>query len=992
MYKTNLHILTMKNIALLFVFLTIRLFSYGQNINTCATDNMHKKLLLSDPKYAKSVQENELKIKNYLNSNLSKSNSKITIPIVVHVIHTGEALGVGNNISDNQIFSAIDTLNARYSNAHGTSVDTEIEFVLAKRDPNGNPTTGINRVDGSVVPNYATKGVNAQNTDGASETDIKALSIWPNNHYYNVWVISEIDNNNGGFGIQGYAYFPGASPSIDGTIIMNSCFGSIGTVNSWNNQSRTFVHELGHGLNLFHTFQGDNDGTTCPTGNGDFVADTDPHIRASSNCPTGVNACTGNSIDGVTSNFMNYSNQSCALNFTAGQKTRMRAALSTSRPALISSLGGTAPNSFAVASNCTPTTSDLSNSFGIGIFSFSLGDLTVPSSGAVVDGGYVDNTKLQSVNVTAGSTYQIAISTGSANDEDIKVYIDYNNNGDLSDIGEEVFSSNQSKTHTGFVAIPSTGVTTNTPLRLRAISDFHTSTITDACYNPNTGQAEDYEIIISPSSSGSNAVTTNLHPKSCSETSLNLSMGMILANPLSGATQYRFRFNGGNLVNQEFVRSSNRLYLGSVSSLAYNETYQVDVAAEIGGQWTNYDLACSISTEDLSALDLTLHPEFCGITQIDHKMGFVKFYTRNDASNYRLRFNGVGVSNIEVTTANNRLYLAQVPGMRFGETYSVEVAAFVRGNWTNYGSVCNISTKPISSVDVKLHPRFCSATNVNHKLGFIQYYQNAAATNYRVRFNGPGVSNFERTTIRSRVYLSGVPGMLYGSTYTVDVDAFIDGSWIGYGTSCTFTTMSLSSSQSTLHPQYCGATNLHERYSFIQYYKKKDATNYRIRFDGPGVNSFVRETTNQRVYLAGIPGIQRGATYTVDVNVFLEGQWIGYGNTCNITIRPNNQIISSNSFSEGEDVNSINNLTVYPNPNKNERTYIQFNSLHKELNERGKLDVYNTEGKLLFSKEINIIDGKSYSFFNDNKMLENGIYFIKITNSKESITEKLIIH
>lgn len=970
--------------SLLFIFL---LSIKAQTTELCATDQMHEKLLISNPNYAIKFNANKSAIKNYLNSNQNKSGSKITIPIVVHIIHIGEAIGVGNNISDAQVFSAMDTLNARYSNLHGTSVDTEIEFVLAKRDPNGNPSTGINRINGSVVPNYATKGINANNSDGASEADIKALSVWPNTHYYNVWVISEIDDNNGGFGIQGYAYFPGVSPSIDGTVIMNTCFGSIGTVNSWNNQSRTFVHELGHGLNLYHTFQGDVNGTTCPTGNGDEVSDTDPHIRASSNCPTGVNSCTGNSIDGVTSNFMNYSNQSCALNFTTGQKDRMRAALSVSRPALISSKGATVPASYAKNAVCTPITTNLSNNFGIGITSFSLNNVTVVSSGAVNDGGFVDNSKLQSISVTSGDSYPINVITGNSNDEDVKVYIDYNNNGDLSDLGEEVFSSNQARTHTGNISIPSSGVITGTPLRLRVISDFFVENISGPCYNPNTGQAEDYEIVISSSSNG-NVVTTNLHPSSCGETDLDLSMGMIQANPLAGATSYRFRFNGGSLTNEEVIRTSNRLYLGSLSNLASNQTYQVDVAALINGTWTNYDLACSITTEDLSGLDLTLHPEFCGITQIDHKMGFIKFYTRNDASNYRLRFNGVGVSNIEVTTPNNRLYLSQVNGMRYGETYSVEVAAFVRGTWRSYGSICNIATKPLSSVDVKLQPQYCGTSNINHKLGFVQYYQNRAATNYRVRFNGPGVSNVEITTINKRVYLNGVSGMLYGSSYTVDVDAFIDGAWIGYGTSCSFTTMNLSASQSTLHPQYCGATNMHERYSFIQYYQKRGATNYRIRFDGPGVNSFVRETTNQRIYLAGIPGIQKGATYVVDVDVFTDGQWVGYGNTCTITIRPDNQIV--NSFIDNTTLNGA-QLTIYPNPNSNQRTFIQFNSINKELNEQGQVDIFDVKGRLVFTKKVNIIDGRLYTFFNDDNLLNDGIYFIRVTNSESSITEKLII-
>ncbi len=978
----------MKNL-LLISLLFILSKSFSQTTDLCATDEMHKKLLINDPTYANRINQNELEIKNYLSQNLSKSNSKITIPIVIHIVHIGEPLGVGNNISDNQIFSAIDTLNARYSNLHGSSVDTEIEFILAKRDPNGNPTTGINRVDGSVIANYASKGVNANNSDGASEADIKALSIWPNTHYYNVWVISEIDDNNGGFGIQGYAYFPGASPRIDGTIIMNTCFGSIGTVNSWNNQSRTFVHELGHGLNLYHTFEGDNNGTVCPTGNGDFVADTDPHIRASSNCPSGINSCTGNSIDIVTSNFMNYSSQSCALNFTSDQKIRMRAALETSRPGLVSSLGATLPASYSINASCTPITANLSNNFGIGIRSLSFSNIKFNSEGSVLDGGYVDNSKLQSISVIAGNTYPLSITTGIANDEDVKMYIDFNNNGDFTDLGEEVFSSNQNKTHSGNIIIPSTGVTTNAPLRLRLISDFHSQNISGPCYHPNTGQAEDYEIVISPAISN-NSVTTTLHPNYCGETNLDLSMGMIMANPLSGATSYRFRFNGGGLSNQEFVRSSNRLYLGSIASLLSNQTYQVDVAALINGAWTNYGVVCPITTEDISSLDLTLHPKFCGATQIDHKLGFVQFYTRNDATNYKLRFNGLGVSNVEVTTANNRLYLVNVPGMKFGETYSVEVAAFVRGNWSNYGTLCNISIKTLSSIDVKVHPQYCGATNVHHKMGFIQYYQNASATNYRVRFNGPGVSNVEKTTINRRVYLNGVTGMLHGSTYTVDVDAFVDGSWIGYGTSCSFTTMSLSASQSTLHPRYCGATNLHERYSFIQYYQKRGATDYRIRFDGPGVNSFVRTTTNQRIYLGGVPGIQQGATYTVDVNVFIDGQWTGYGTPCSITIRPST-FIANNTFTDSSSLREFKQLRIYPNPNKNDRTYIQFNSIHEDINELGQIDVFDMSGKLIISKNVNIIDGKFYSFFNDDKELKNGVYFIRISNSKETQTEKLVI-
>jgi hypothetical protein len=75
------------------------------------------------------------------------------IPVVVHVIHNGEAVGTGTNISDQRIQAQIAVLNEDFRrlpgtpgwNNHPRGADVKIEFVLAKRDPNGNPTTGIVR-------------------------------------------------------------------------------------------------------------------------------------------------------------------------------------------------------------------------------------------------------------------------------------------------------------------------------------------------------------------------------------------------------------------------------------------------------------------------------------------------------------------------------------------------------------------------------------------------------------------------------------------------------------------------------------------------------------------------------------------------------------------------------------------------------------------------------------------------------------------------------
>ena len=111
----------------------------------------------------------------------------ITIPVVVHIVHNGESIGVGRNIPDAQIQSQIDVLNEdfRRLNADASNTpsvfqpvaaDIEIQFAMAQRDPEGLPTNGIVRVNGNreewlLTDNY----------------DLKTLSNWPTEDYLNMW-------------------------------------------------------------------------------------------------------------------------------------------------------------------------------------------------------------------------------------------------------------------------------------------------------------------------------------------------------------------------------------------------------------------------------------------------------------------------------------------------------------------------------------------------------------------------------------------------------------------------------------------------------------------------------------------------------------------------------------------------------------------------------------------------------------------------------------
>ncbi|MFN0033129.1 MAG: M43 family zinc metalloprotease [Flavobacteriales bacterium] len=308
--------------------------------HTCASDTKNDSLLANDLQFSRSFFYMEQKLAQMQAMPEEERTDDIyTLPVVVHIIHEGEAYGILSNISDEQIISAIDALNEDFrhlagTNGDGAGPDVGIEFCLAQRDPNGQPTTGIVRVNGTSVLDYADQGIEAGSASGADEEDVKALSTWPRASYLNIWVVNEIENNDAGNGIQGYAYFPINNP-IDGIVILYNAFGTVGTLKPNTNMNRTLTHEVGHYIGLYHTF---HDTSSCAaeascTTAGDRVCDTPVTIQnASCNTP----ACSGTQ---QVENYMDYTPQSCQDMFSEGQKLRMRTTLETQRTSMISSMG-----------------------------------------------------------------------------------------------------------------------------------------------------------------------------------------------------------------------------------------------------------------------------------------------------------------------------------------------------------------------------------------------------------------------------------------------------------------------------------------------------------------------------------------------------------------------------------------------------------------------------------------------------------------------------
>ncbi len=152
----------------------------------------------------------------------------------------------------------------------------------------------------------------------------------------------------------------------------------------------------------------------------------------------------------------------------------------------LSSIGG------PVAASCSPQTT--ANCCGIGIQNVTFN--TINNTTADGSDGYQDYTCFDTTSVMRGQTYSISVQTGSIHNENVQVWIDYNNNGIFAS-GELVFSSlNSLSTHIGSVTIPNTGVVLNTPLRMRVGSDYYNLPVPAPCVPVEYGQYEDYTVSV----------------------------------------------------------------------------------------------------------------------------------------------------------------------------------------------------------------------------------------------------------------------------------------------------------------------------------------------------------------------------------------------------------------------------------------------------------------------------------------------------------------
>ncbi|MFH2142866.1 MAG: M6 family metalloprotease domain-containing protein [Bacteroidota bacterium] len=297
--------------------------------------------------------------------------------------------------------------------------------------------------------------------------------------------------------------------------------------------------------------------------------------------------------------------------------------------------------------------------------------------------------------------------------------------------------------------------------------------------------------------------TTKLQDSYCGSNS-STTYYTIYCDQVAGAEDYEFRFTNSGISYDDTLASGevwgssygyrNYLKIMYLNDIVYGVTYDVQVRTKVSGTWGDFGTVCQFTLNGTKLKDAYCGGSYSTTNTIIYADGI------SGATNYEFQFTNTTTLDVNNRTTEsvwgstyayrNYLKLCYIPDIQYGYTYDVQIRALVGGVWSEYWTVCQLTLG-----GTKLRDDFCDVI-ISNSNTLIYCDGIIGSTNYEFRFTNT-VTHVENT--RTTAYVWGayayrtymrlyyIPGLSWGSTYDVDVRAYINGSWTPYGQVCQLT-------------------------------------------------------------------------------------------------------------------------------------------------------------------------------------------------------------
>lgn len=346
----------------------------------------------------------------------------------------------------------------------------------------------------------------------------------------------------------------------------------------------------------------------------------------------------------------------------------------------------------------------------------------------------------------------------------------------------------------------------------------------------------------------------------------------VYADAVLGATAYKFKITRAG-VTDSIISVDRRIQLTELPNAAYNSTYTIQVAVQLGGNYGVYGPTCYVYTPSPYGILSQVQASQCGITVA---LFTTTIYATSvpGATMYRFRVSD-GVTSSFIDSPDRLMNFAEFGISSYSTVYSVDVSVQKTGVFGPYGVACDITTPAPPTTQVQASQCGTTMTSTGSYIYADSY---TGATAYRFRVSDG--SNEVVISSPVRFFTLNETGFLaYSTTYTVEVALQMYGEYQAYGAACTVTTPAPPSTK--VQDSQCGIT-LAFISTTLYANTVADATAYRFRVND-GTNTEVVESPDRLFNLTETTLAAYSGTYTIDVSPQVNGSFQPYGATCEVT-------------------------------------------------------------------------------------------------------------